>query len=512
MYRYKTISGMKITDSEIDEIKNLFDTSYGFWSHSDAPSPMLSGKAIKFPREKYIEYFRGTAEYDGECDVACCYDGELLVAEAVYANIHTIRGNVALVVQLVVHPDYRRKGIGSALLHSIWGFSDYFAWGIVTSNPCTVKTLEKVTARYCDVSEIIKNKHFLSREVLAKVRFLDESRNKWTINLSGDVKESRIRTGFATKRDGTTAALAEIDTRLGRIGPKDEWLAFIFKDQKIESNAALEEMLNESNLIVRDAYSRMSKNQKWKSKTEAEVDEILKLLNITKSDSICDFGAGDGRHIISLRQRGFSHVEGVDFASANTGKSVIEGDCRTWKGDKPYDLILCLYDVVGSFQSDNDNQQILTNIYRNLKSGGKAVISVMNIEFSGLQKAKKVGDSPDDLFAALRKLKPSGNMGTTGEVFDGSLALINRDRGIVYRKEQFDGDDCRLRRELVVLDMRFSLASIVKMCENASFKVDMTRYVRAGFAKPPLMKRIRPSRWGKEILLLLSKPSEFEAC
>jgi GNAT superfamily N-acetyltransferase/SAM-dependent methyltransferase len=454
-----------------------------------------------------MEYFRGSGDYDGECDLVLCYDDDRLVGEAIYTNKCTSRGKVALVVQLVVHRDYRRQGIGSALLYSIWGFSDYYAWGIVTSNPCTVKTLEKATCRQCSASEIIQNKHFLSREVLANIRFLDETRDRWVVNRTENSVESRIRTGFATERMGRSDALMEIESRLGRLGPQDEWMAFVFNSQSITSDVWLRQMLDESNIIVRDAYMRMDmKNQKWAGRATEEVQEILKMVSLPRSAAICDFGAGTGRHLTAFRQLGFDNVMGIDFANRTDDNLVIAGDCRSWKGERLFDLALCLYDVIGSFRSLEDNRSILENIFSNLKSGGYAVVSVMNLDFKGMDCAGDAGSRPDELYANLRKLSPSTNMSGTGEVFDGKFALVDRKSGLVYRKEQFDGDDNRLRRELVVVDMRFTRQSIVELCRLAGFEVKMSRYVRAGFVKPRAFQRLFASRWGKEILLLLAKP------
>ena len=512
MLHYRTVSCEKVTDALIDEIKELFDSSYGLWSTSNPPRPALSGQPIIFPRKTYEEYFRGSSDYVGECDLALCYDDEKLVGEAIYVNRDTSRGKVALVIQLVVHKEYRRQGIGSALLYSIWGFSDYYAWGIVTSNPCTVMTLEKATSRWCSVPEIIQNKRFLSREVLCGIRFLDDSRDSWVINKTGDVGESRIRTGFATDRSLETNALTEIESRLGRIGPKDEWLAFTFNSQKINSDSGFKKMLDESNLIVRDAYARMNMpNQRWMGKAEEDVSEILKLVSIPASAAICDFGAGTGRHVDELMRRGFKNVMGIDFAFGKDGGVVVPGDWRSWKGACPFDLILCLYDVIGSFRSESDNRLILENVYANLRPGGSAVISVMNLEFAGMSSAKVVSNQPDELYQSLRTLKPSNNMADTGEVFDGRFALIDRQEGIVYRKEQFGGDDRRLRRELVVVDRRFTLKSICGMCQAVGFDVVVSRYTRSGFRAPSLFNSLRASRWGKEILLLLRRPALHHA-
>ena len=165
-----------------------------------------------------------------------------------------------------------------------------------------------------------------------------------------------------------------------------------------------------------------------------------------------------------------------------------------------------MYDVIGSFRSELDNRQILENIFANLKSGGSAVISVMNLDFAGMSSAKVVGNQPDELYQLLRALKPSNNMADTGEVFDGRFALVDWQEGVVYRKEQFGGDDKRLRRELIVVDRRFTLKSICGMCQAVGFDVLASRYTRSGFSTPPLFNILRASRWGKEILLLLRRP------
>ena len=509
MFHYKVVSGAKITDDLIDEIKALFDSSYGMWSSSHAPSASLAGQRISFPRKAYVEYFRGSADYDGECEVALCYDGDKLIGEAIYVNRDTHRGKVALVVQLVVHKDYRRRGIGSALLGSIWGFSDYYAWGIVTSNPCTVKTLEKATCRQCSASEIIKNKHFLSREVLANIRFLDDSRDTWVVNANGKGYASRICTGFATSRDEATSAQKEVESRLGGIGAQDEWLAFVFNSQPIVSDEAFRRMLDESNFIVRDAYSRMNVHgQGWTRYADAEVDAILKSVNVSPVSAICDFGSGCGKHLKALSQRGFADLSGIDFTATGNDGVVVRGDCRNWEGSKRFDLILCLYDVVGSFRSLEDNRAILSNIYKNLNPGGQAVVSVMNLSYEGMDNAKAVGSKAGELYRELRTLKPSTNMAETGEVFDGRYALIDRENGLVYRKEQFDGGDNRLRRELVVVDRRFTKKAIEALCREGGFDVISSRYVRAGFGKAPLLRRFNTSRWGKEILLTLSRTSK----
>lgn len=151
------------------------------------------------------------------------------------------------------------------------------------------------------------------------------------------------------------------------------------------------------------------------------------------------------------------------------------------------------------------NLTLISNIFDNLKYGGKAVLSVMNLGFKGMRCAEAVCNKPDELYRKLRALEPSANMADAGEVFDGRYALVNWDEGLVYRKEQFDGDDNRLRRELVVVDRCFTMKGIVNLCKSVGFVVSHSSYVRAGFTRPTFLQRICASRWGKEILLVLYK-------
>jgi hypothetical protein len=60
--------------------------------------------------------------------------------------------------------------------------------------------------------------------------------------------------------------------------------------------------------------------------------------------------------------------------------------------------------------------------------------------------------------------------------------------------------------------MRFTRKTISKICQDAGFEIEKVQYVRAGFRSPPFINRFRPSLWGKEILLLLSKPKSEDDC
>src|SRR5437660_5445797 len=110
-------------------------------------------------------------------------------------------------------------------------------------------------------------------------------------------------------------------------------------------------------------------------------------------------------------------------------------DCRELKLSQEFDAVICLYDIVGTYAEDSENVKILQTLYAHLKSGAKALISVMN---GTLTKKKAIqwftlDQEPDKLLA----LSASQTMEKTGDIFDPQYYMIEKHSGIVFRKEQF---------------------------------------------------------------------------
>ena len=310
--------------------------------------------------------------------MALCYDGDTLVAEAIYREVETNRGRVAFVVQLVVAESYRRHGIASTLLHAVWGFSNYYAWGIVTSNAFTVESLESATFRRANASKIVECAEWFRTEVLKGVPFL--ANVEWKCNNS----QSRVSSGFFTARGEVTESIRNVSTRLGTLEEGEEWLAVVFRDQEPDDFDSYQAVIDASSNFVAEAYRRMPQSeQPWAQAADSEIDEILRVLpELPLSAQIADFGAGCGRHLKALRERGFQNLIGIDAAlQRDADESVIVGDCRIWRVSQKCDMILCLYDVIGSYVEEEDNKAILRNIAANLKKGGHAVISVSNFAY-----------------------------------------------------------------------------------------------------------------------------------
>ena len=483
---YSVRSGSALSDDEWAEVSELFSSSYGFYSQND-PSGR-AGRRIRLSPDYYRRSY-ATDTYR----VAFCRNNERLVAEAVYRECDTSRGRAAFVVQLVVDRDYRRRGIASTLLHAIWGFSDFCCWGIVTSNAFTVESLEAATFRHVRPLMMRDNADFVRHEVLSGIGFLDTA--KWSVTDTTSVVDS----GFYTDRSMPSESTDEVSSRLGNLPEGSEWLAIVFREQPLDDFKAYRSLILSSSQFVAEAYARMpQRDQGWAANADSEIATILGLIpDLPRTARIADFGAGSGRHVEALRRAGFSELTAIDFAS--TAPGVLREDVRTWRADCQFDLILCLYDVVGSFPDDADNKAVLASVAANLKTGGHAVLSVSNYGYVAGKGASTV--DLEDLNAAAKKifsLTPSKTMETSGEFFNPNFILLDESRHVACRKEQFSSLS-GLPGEYLIYDRRFTEDEIAAWAEECGLAVVECRFVRSGFDLK------YDSTSGKEILLVTKK-------
>lgn len=491
-HSFQIVGGEELTDTLCQELADVFSSSYGRWS-ADVPPPRIPGGPIRMKSEIYRRWY-AKKEYR----FALCRDeAARLIGQAVYIEEETSRGKVAFVVQLVVEPAYRHQGIATSLLHSIWGFSDYYAWGIVTSSPCTIEALEGATFRRGTPARIAQDAQFLKDELFSKIEFLKTA--EWTVSDS----VSYIDTRFFTDRTNIVPGRSNVPARYGALPSGQEWLAVIFNDQPPTQLESFAGVIERSSQIVADAYRRMPQaSQPWAQKTDEEIDAILSMMPRLASDSmICDFGAGTGRHLHALRNRGFTNVKGIDFALSECGRArgVEEADCRTYRTNVPCELIMCLYDVIGSFPKEEDNRRIVANIAANLSETGRVALSVANSAYASKAHIVELENpTPVELLEAVFKLRPSNAMRSDGEFFE-SESVWDKSTGLFYHKEQFSGGAFGLDAEYLVVDRRYARAEIEALLADAGLEVCASRFVRAGF------DRDFESSGGKEILLIALK-------
>lgn len=502
---YTNVPMNQLTDAEKEDCRNLYKESYGRYSKDSEYKP---GQMIGMPPKYYDKFYSG----DDFFIVRATID-ERLVGHAIYVRkqIYVAKKfeTMTWVVQLVVDKNHRQQGIASTLLHSIWGFSDDYAWGLASANPCTVKTLEHVTFRKCKPRIIKKNLKAL-RELAQVIPFIDD--NSFVLNNQCSQVDSKFFVDNSEYKDSEYC-----DKYLGKLKKGHEWLAFTFNNQGINQELyrkKFENMVSFSESKLRDAYMRMDmQNQGWTKGTPNEVDFIVE--NIGDCESILDVGCGIGRHSIELASRGYD-VKGIDYSDNHiecakqvSSESGLFGekcsfecvDIRDFKSSKHYDSAICLFDVIGSFPDEKDNLKIIKAISKALKRGGTLIASVMNMELTEKmilpENKKSLVNNPD----VLLHLQPSNTMQKSGNVFQPEYLALDTDTGLVYRKEQFINDGA-LPAEHVIRDKRYTRKEICTLLEDEGFKIIKCCCVRSGHFDEPL---VPDDKHAKEILIVAQK-------
>lgn len=481
-YKYEWYIGKMCNEDIIKECALLYSNNYGVWSDNNPNS--LKGNVKLSASRIYDMLYRDDTNLYYAIDTQSNKIVGYAIALRKHINYH---GTFSWVTQLVVHKEHRKKSIAKNLLFSIWGLSDDYAWGIITSNPYAVRALEKATRRRSVPLRIKKKIDKIIDIGSENINYISKD-----IEYIVDKKNSKFNTKFYVSHADIAEKMINVMSDetpwlLGELEEGWEWAAFTFKDQEQISLSANEinEMLNTSDDVVKLAYSRMeiTGEQKWTKNTNKEVDLIIKKSHIKTGDTIIDFGCGMGRHSIALSELGYK-VTAIDYVDNNVNfiknknKNIdarIE-DCRYTTLKIKADVILCLYDVIGSFSDVNDNILILQNIYNHLKQGGFAFISVMNLELTNnIAKYKfNIKSNPN----ALLKLPASNIMESTGDVFNPDYFLMDESEHIVYRKEQFlSGRELPI--ELIVRDKRFTMNEIKQLCLDVGFKIESATYVSA---------------------------------
>lgn len=502
-----------IPESVYHECSTLFSGHYGHYAKTDAHGEM---KRVRLSADKIRDYVESPDYNMNPTGIYMARANGRLVGYAIAGLFNEkCYGVIAWVTQLVVHRDYRHRGVAKQLLFSIWGFTSHFAWGLVSANPYAVRALEKATRRRCDPARIMKSRRKLMNLGRKRIHYIARD-----TECRIEKGHSMINTDFHLDLSSLpqmmeNATSEDIPWTMGTLEEGWEWFAFTFHDQEQMplSKNEIESMLKASDKITRMAYSRMALDSahKWATHTDHEANHIIEACRLSKGQRVLDIGCGMGRHSNALASRGLS-VSGVDYLDAyiqmareesrrNTHSNVefICRDCREGDFGIDYDAVICLYDVIGSYADDRENEKILHQIAKSLKTGGYALISVMNYELTSMN-AKHVftlEKEPNKLLT----LNPSNTMEATGNIFDPDFYLVDVDTQVVYRKEQFVTGNA-LPVELIVRDRRYKRDEISMLCQNAGLKVISATFVQAGHWDNPLTATDSSS---KEILVLCQK-------
>lgn len=469
-FTFHTYSMKKLDSEQLMACSKLFSEHYGKYENSNFVDEERRGRQVRLGPKYYKDNYCGDDFY-----IALVKDGSRHIAHAIYLRKKLSDGQIMTwVVQLVVDTVYRGNGIGRKLLNSIWGFSNDAAWGLATSNPYTVKTLEASTFRKVKSQEIIKHLDEI-KEIGQFVKFADGFKvdeNTSVVNSKFFVDHSDVEINIENTFEAQNWILGKLDSGY-------EWLAFTFQEQEFadEYDEAFVKLMDFSEQRLREAYGRMESNQGWEKFTRHETEFLMRRCHLKEGSVVLDFGCGKGRHARALAQEGVK-VTGIYFAqnfiscNENTSENLqfYNEDCRYFKSQTQADTVIALYDVVGSFQNDEDNEKIIANAYANLRQGGYFVLSVMNMALTKhLAKKENIGVFEDNL-KQIQALPPSDTMQKTGNVFKPEYYFLDNSRGLVYRKEQFYGDD-DLQGEYIIRDRRYTKKELQEILEKNGFEV-----------------------------------------
>jgi len=120
----------------------------------------------------------------------------------------------------------------------------------------------------------------------------------------------------------------------------------------------------------------------WKDYgAEAERLEVLaRRFGRAGSTSWLDVACGTGRHLERLRRR--HYVAGVDASPEMLrvarrrlpGVPLARGDMRTFRLDRRFDVVTCLFSAIGHLKTERDVRAAFGNFARHLKPGGVVIV------------------------------------------------------------------------------------------------------------------------------------------
>ena len=136
-------------------------------------------------------------------------------------------------------------------------------------------------------------------------------------------------------------------------------------------------------------YQQMFNSESFKQ-AQRQVPQIISLVNHS-IDSILDLACGPGRHCLALNKMGFQ-IDGVDIsafllekanqAAKEQGLKInfIQEDMLKFTPTKKYDLIINMFNSFGYLDTQQKNQQVIDQAYKNLNTTGSLIIDTVGKE------------------------------------------------------------------------------------------------------------------------------------
>ncbi len=220
-------------------------------------------------------------------------------------------------------------------------------------------------------------------------------------------------------------------------------------------------------------YLRIYGHALQQDRTDLEAQFAIHALGLEPHHNVLDLCCGQGRHSLALAKTGLN-VTGVDLSEemlaiarsnadeVGLGIALQQADMRRLPDEfsGKFDAVINMFSSFGYLESEDDDQQVLHQIARCLKPGGKLLMDLLNREWVIINNEETDWHRHDDGRIVLERRQ---------------LDLRTSTNHLTYTEILPDGS----RNEMSDLHMRlYSLTELTKMLAAAGLNFD---YVHGGF-------------------------------
>ncbi len=251
-------------------------------------------------------------------------------------------------------------------------------------------------------------------------------------------------------------------------------------------------------------YLRIYGHTLQQDRTDLETQFAIRALDLQPGDRILDLCCGQGRHSITLAKTGLT-VTGVDlskemlaiaqstadeslFSPVSGGNAEGKGQLTLHQADmrnlpnnlsNQFDAVINMFSSFGYLESEDDDQQVLHQIHKALKPGGKLLMDLLNREWVIINNEEFDWHQHEDGRIVLERRQ---------------LDLATSTNHLTYTEILPDGT----RHEMSNLKMRlYTLTALTKMLANAGLILQTTY---GGFQAEPYSVNTR------RMIIVASKP------
>lgn len=212
---------------------------------------------------------------------------------------------------------------------------------------------------------------------------------------------------------------------------------------------------------VKSSYLKEHKNYFSEMQLKKDVDFLIGVLKLKKTDKILDLACGHGRHTIELKKKGFN-IEGLDFSDylikiakecakkENLQINFYKQDIHKINLKTKYDKIFLFFSEFGLFEAE----RILKNVAGILKNNGLFLLDCDNV-FRVIKYLEKHPRAPYkfDFIKMELKEKRKNNKGVRYYTFTELKKMFNDNKfqiSFVYGNYEKEKLDINSRRMIIV--------------------------------------------------------------